>query len=71
MSDRKRVLVLSILIMTCIALVVGAISLLRLYRTAFEQQRERLVETVRSRVRGVRAVLANLPVGKGLGHEGS
>ena len=56
MSDRKRVLLLSILIMTCIALVVGAITLIGLYRTAFEQQRERLVETVQSRARLIEAV---------------
>ncbi len=56
MDDRKRVLLLSILIMTSVAMAVGAISLFSLYRTAFEQQRERLVETVRSRARLIEAV---------------
>jgi len=56
MTDRKRVLLLSVLIMTCVALVVGAIALFGLYRTAFEQQRERLVETVRSRARLIEAI---------------
>jgi len=56
MTDRKRVLLLSVLIMTCVALVVGAIALFGLYRAAFEQQRERLVETVRSRARLIEAI---------------
>ena len=56
MTDRKRVLLLSVLIMTGVALVVGAIALFGLYRTAFEQQRERLVETVRSRARLIEAI---------------
>ncbi|UCC30502.1 MAG: PAS domain S-box protein [Phycisphaerales bacterium] len=56
MNERKKVLLFSVLIMTAAALVVGAISLFGLYRTAFEQQRERLVETVRSRARLIEAV---------------
>ena len=56
MNDPKRVLLFSILIMTCVALVVGAVSLFSLYRTAFERQCERLVEMVRSRARLTEAV---------------
>ncbi len=56
MKNRKKILLLSVLIMTCVAVVVGAISLFGLYRAAFEQQRERLVETVHSRARLVEAV---------------
>lgn len=56
MNDRKRALLFSIPIMTCVALVVGAVSLFSLYHTAFEEQRERLVETVRSRACLIEAV---------------
>ena len=56
MSDRRKVLLVSVFILTVVALVVGAISLISLYRTAFGQQRERLVETVRSRARLIEAV---------------
>ena len=56
MSERKKILILSVLIMACVAILVGAVALFGLYRTAFEQQRERLVETVESRARLIEEV---------------
>lgn len=56
-GDRRRVLAISILIMMLVAVAVGAIFLVELYRTAFEQQRGRLVEIAQSRARLIEAVM--------------
>lgn len=55
-ADRRRVLAISVLIMTLVAVAVGAIFLIQLYRTAFEQQRGRLVEITQSRARLIEAM---------------
>ncbi len=55
MHERRRILLL-IVIMLGVALSVGGITLQVLYRVAFEQQRERLVETAQSQARLLEAV---------------
>jgi thiamine biosynthesis protein ThiC len=56
MGGMKRVLLL-IVIMTAVASGVAFITLHALYQAAFEQQRERLTETVQSRTRLLEAIL--------------
>ena len=55
MSERKRMFFL-ILIMVTVSLVVVGITIYVLYGTAFEEQRERLVETAQSQARLIEAV---------------
>ena len=50
MTHRNKIVLLSILIMTGVALAVGGVSFLGLYRAGYEQQRERLIDIVQSRV---------------------
>jgi PAS domain S-box-containing protein len=52
----RRQLILLLIIMLVVALGVGGIVLFYLYRTAFEQQRERLTDLARSRARMIEAV---------------
>lgn len=56
MNERRKILLISLMIMTCVALVAGAISLVVQYDAAFEHERERLVETVQSRARLIESV---------------
>lgn len=56
MNERKRLIVSAIVIMVCVAFAVAGITISILYNTAFEQQRERLVETARSQARLIEAV---------------
>ena len=56
MNERKKILALTLMIMTCVMVVGGAMSLTVLYRAALERERERLVETVQSRARLIEAV---------------
>ena len=56
MSGRLRVFVL-ILVMTLVVACVAGVELYVLYRTAFEQQQERLIETAQSRARLLEAML--------------
>ena len=56
MSGRLRVLVL-ILVMTLVVACVAGVELYVLYRTAFAQQQERLIETAQSRARLLEAML--------------
>lgn len=55
MNERKRVLLLISIMATC-SLIVAGIAISMLYRTAYEEQRTRLEETVRSQARLVEAV---------------
>ena len=55
MGERKRLFLL-ILIMTTVSLVVAGITSGILYNTAFEEERERLVETAQSQARLIEAV---------------
>ena len=55
MGERKRLFLL-VLIMTTVSLVVAAITIYVLYGTAFEQQRERLVEAAQSQARLIEAI---------------
>ncbi len=55
MSERKSLLYL-ILIMTAVALVVTSITIYLLYRTAIDEDKERLVETAVSQARLIEAV---------------
>lgn len=55
-SNRLKILVYSILTMTAIAFVVGAVAIYFLYNTAFEQQTQRLVEIVQAQARLMEAV---------------
>ena len=55
MSERKRVLLL-ILIMATASLIVAGIAIFMLYRAAFEEERARLVETAQSQARLIEAV---------------
>jgi hypothetical protein len=55
MSERKRIFFL-ILIMITVSLVLVGTTIYVLYRTAFEEQRERLVETAQSQARLIEAV---------------
>ncbi len=55
MPERKRVLSL-ILIMATASLIVAAITISMLYRTAFEEEQARLVETAQSQARLIEAV---------------
>ena len=55
MSERKRLLLL-IAIMSVVSMVIAAITITVLYRTAFEEEKERLVETARSQARLIEAV---------------
>lgn len=54
MSERKRILLLIFIMATC-GLTIGGVSTLLLYRTAFDQQRGRLVETAQSQARLIEA----------------
>lgn len=54
-SDRRRIFYL-LLIMAIVALTVGAVSVSILYRAAFAQQEERMVETARSQARLIEAI---------------
>ncbi len=56
MNARRRILLISIIIMTGVAVGVGAVAVFGLYETSVNQQRERLVETVRSRAQLIDAV---------------
>jgi PAS domain S-box-containing protein len=56
MSERKRILLCSILIMTAISLVVVAFVIPLLYHAAFEQQRLRLCEIAQGQARWLEAV---------------
>jgi len=56
MNERRRILLLSLVIMTSVAVVVAVISMAVLYRAALEQQRARLVETVQSRAHLIEAI---------------
>lgn len=55
-AERRRVLVISISVMTLVALAVGTIFIVRLYRTAFEQHRQHLADIVESQARLIEAV---------------
>jgi PAS domain S-box-containing protein len=55
MGERKRLFLL-VLIMTIVSLVVAGITIYVLYGTAFEQQRERLVEAAQSQARLIEAI---------------
>ena len=55
MSDRKRLLVL-VVIMMVVALIVGGVAIWIPYQTAFEEQRARLMETVQSHARLMEAM---------------
>ena len=55
MGERKRLIFL-IFIMTAVSLVVAGITIFVLYDTAFEEERERLVETAQSQARLIEAV---------------
>ncbi len=55
MGERKRLFLL-VLIMTIVSLVVAGIAVYVLYGTAFEQQRERLVEAAQSQARLIEAI---------------
>ena len=55
MGERKRLFLL-VLIMTTVSLMVAGITIYVLYGTAFEQQRERLVETAQSQARLIEAI---------------
>jgi len=55
MSERKRVLVL-ILIMATASLIVASITISMLYRAAFEEERARLVETAQSQARLIESI---------------
>jgi heme/copper-type cytochrome/quinol oxidase subunit 3 len=55
MSERKRIILL-ICIMATACLTVGGIAIFLLYRTAFEEERARLVETAQSQARLIEAV---------------
>lgn len=55
MSDSRRVLLL-ILIMVTVALMVGGISIILLYRTALQEEETRLIETAQSQARLIEAV---------------
>jgi hypothetical protein len=55
MSERKRIILL-ICIMATACLTVGGIAIFLLYRTAFEEERARLVETAQSHARLIEAV---------------
>ena len=55
MSNRKRVLIL-ILIMALSSLMVAGITIFSLYQAAVSEQRERLVETAQSQARLIEAV---------------
>jgi len=55
MSERKRVLVL-ILIMATASLIVAGITISMLYRAAFEEERARLVETAQSQARLIESI---------------
>ena len=55
MGERKRLFLL-VLIMTTVSLVVAGITIYVLYGTAFEQQRERLVEAAQSQARLIEAI---------------
>ena len=48
---------LLLLIMMAVATAVGVAAVLRLYDSAFEQQRERLIETAQSRAHGTKSQL--------------
>jgi signal transduction histidine kinase len=56
MKGNRTVLVL-ILIMTTVAVSVSCVTIYALYRAAFDQQRERLIETAQSRARMLEAML--------------
>ncbi len=55
MNERKRLFFL-ILVMTTVSLVVAGITISVLYRTALEEERERLVESAQSQARLIEAV---------------
>ncbi|MGD8382339.1 MAG: hypothetical protein PVJ11_09365, partial [Syntrophobacterales bacterium] len=55
MGERRRLFLL-VLIMTTVSLVVAGITIYVLYGTAFEQQRERLVEAAQSQARLIEAI---------------
>jgi PAS domain S-box-containing protein len=55
MGERKRLFLL-VLIMTTVSIVVAGITVYVLYGTAFEQQRERLVEAAQSQARLIEAI---------------
>lgn len=55
MSERRRVYYL-ILIMTIVAIAVAGVAVYLLYRTAFEEQRLRLIETAQSQARLIEAM---------------
>lgn len=55
-AERRRVLVISIAVMTLVSLAVGTIFVVRLYRTAFEQHRQHLTNIVESQARLIEAV---------------
>ena len=69
MSERKRMFFL-ILIMITVSLVVVGITIYVLYDTAFDENRERLVETAQSQARLIEAV-ARFDVAKEIAHPGS
>ena len=58
MTDRNKVILL-ILVVTALVLFATALSLLLSYRTTFEIQRDRLVETARSEARLIEAMFAH------------
>lgn len=55
-AERRRVLAISITVMTLVALAVSTIFIVRLYRTAFEQHRQHLADIVESQARLIEAV---------------
>ncbi len=55
MNERKRLFLL-IGIMTCVSLAVGTMTIVVLYDTAIEEERERLVETAQSQARLIEAI---------------
>ena len=69
MSERKRMFFL-ILIMITVSLVVVGITIYVLYGTAFEEQRERLVETAQSQASLIEAV-ARFDAAHEIAHPGS
>jgi PAS domain S-box-containing protein len=70
MSGNKRILIL-LAIMAGVSLGVGAIVLVSLYQASFEQQRQRLVEVVKSQARMIEAMARfdSVYVSKGAGED--
>lgn len=70
MREQHRILVL-ILVMSAVASGVGLVAIYTLYRAAFQTQRERLRETVRSRARTIEAIAEFSARHPAQGYEGS